>query len=73
MKKSVRFTGIVSAVMLLAGTFAVPSFAYIERGDVNISGDSSYTLEVGKTAELSVTPYEEEHLPGCGMKDCPTV
>ena len=73
MKRSVRFTGIVSVVMLLAGTFAVPSFAYIERGDVNISGDSSYTLEVGETAELSVTPYEEEHLPGCGMKDCPTV
>lgn len=72
MKRSVRLTGIVSAVMLLAGTFAVPSFAYIERGDVQIGGESSYTLEVGETAELSVTPYEEEHLPGCGMADCPS-
>lgn len=72
MKRSVRITGIVSAVMLLAGTFAVPSFAYIERGDVQISGESSYTLEVGETAELSVTPYAEEHLPGCGMDDCPS-
>lgn len=72
MKRSIRFTGIVSAVMLLAGTFAVPSFAFIERGDVQINGESSYTLEVGKTAELSVTPYEEQHLPGCGMADCPT-
>lgn len=72
MKKSIRFTGIVSAVMLLAGTFAVPSFAFIERGNVQINGESSYTLEVGETAELSVTPYEEQHLPGCGMADCPT-
>ena len=72
MKRSLRFTGIVSAVMLLAGTFAVPSFAFIERGDVQINGESSYTLEVGETAELSVTPYEEQHLPGCGMADCPT-
>ena len=72
MKKSVRFTGIVSAVMLLAGTFAVPSFAYIERGDVEIGGESSYTLEVGETAELGITPYAEEHLPGCGMSDCPS-
>ncbi len=73
MKKSLRFTGIVSAVMLLAGTFAVPSFAFIERGDVQINGESSYTLEVGETAALSVTPYEEQHLPGCGMADCPTI
>ena len=72
MKKSIRFTGIVSAVMLLAGTFAVPSFAFIERGDVKIDGESSYTLEVGETAELSITPYAEEHLPGCGMSDCPS-
>lgn len=73
MKKSLRFTGIVSAVMLLAGTFAVPSFAFIERGNVQINGESSYTLEVGETAALSVTPYEEKHLPGCGMADCPTI
>ena len=73
MKRSLRFTGIVSAVMLLAGTFAVPSFAFIERGDVQINGESSYTLEVGETAELSVKPYEEQHLPGCGMADCPTI
>ena len=72
MKRSIRFTGIVSAVMLLAGTFAVPSFAFIERGDVKIDGESSYTLEVGETAELSITPYAEEHLPGCGMSDCPS-
>ena len=72
MKRSLRFTGIVSAVMLLAGTFAVPSFAFIERGDVQINGESSYTLEVGETAELSVTPYKEQHLPGCGMPDCPS-
>ena len=72
MKKSLRFTGIVSAVMLLAGTFAVPSFAFIERGDVKIDGESSYTLEVGGKAELSITPYMEEHLPGCGMSDCPS-
>ena len=83
MKKSLRFTGIVSAVMLLAGTFAVPSFAFIERGDVQINGESSYTLEVGETAELSITPYAEEHLPGwrelsdcpssCGEKGCITI
>ena len=72
MKKSIRFTGIVLAVMLLAGTFAVPSFAFIERGDVQINGESSYTLEVGETAELSITPYAEEHLPVCGMSDCPS-
>ena len=72
MKRSLRFTGIVSAVMLLAGTFAVPSFAFIERGDVKIDGESSYTLEVGETAELSITPHMEEHLPGCGMSDCPS-
>lgn len=72
MKKSIRFTGIVSAVMLLAGTFAVPSFAFIERGDVQINGESSYTLEVGETAQLSITPHMEEHLPGCGMSDCPS-
>lgn len=72
MKRSLRFTGIVSAVMLLAGTFAVPSFAFIERGDVEIGGESSYTLEVGETAELSITPHKEQHLPGCGMADCPT-
>lgn len=72
MKKSIRFTGIVSAVMLLAGTFAVPSFAFIERGDVQINGESSYTLEVGETAKLSVKPCEEQHLPGCGMSDCPS-
>ena len=72
MKRSIRFTGIVSVVMLLAGTFAVPSFAYIDRGDVKISGESSYTLEVGETAELSITPHEEQHLPGCGMDDCPS-
>ncbi len=72
MKRSLRFTGIVSAVMLLAGTFAVPSFAFIERGDVQINGESSYTLEVGETAGLSITPHMEEHLPGCGMSDCPS-
>lgn len=73
MKKSVRLAGIISAVMLLAGTFTVPSFAYIERGDVEISGKSSYTLKVGETAELGISPYAEEHLPGCGMDDCPDV
>ena len=72
MKKSIRFTGIVSAVMLLAGTFAVPSFAFIERGDVQINGESSYTLEVGETAKLSITPHMEKHLPGCEMSDCPS-
>lgn len=73
MKKSLRMTGIVSAAMLLAGTFAVPSFAYIERGNVEISGDTSYVLEIGETAELSISPYEEEHLPGCQMPECPEI
>ena len=62
----------VSAVMVLSVT-AVPSFAYIERGDVSIGGSGSYTLKPGETAELSVTPYEEEHYPGCQMPECPSV
>lgn len=62
----------VSAAMVLSAT-AVSSFAYIERGDVQIGGERSYTLKVGETAELSITPYEEEHYPGCQMAECPSI
>lgn len=62
----------VSAAMALSVT-AVSSFAYIDRGDVEIGGSDSYTLKVGETAELSVTPYEEDHYPGCGMAECPEI
>ena len=55
----------VAALVLSSGT--VPSFAYIERGDVTITGDSSYSMEIGETASISISPYAEEHYPGCGM------
>lgn len=63
-------------IMVLIMTFAVTtvsSLAYIERGSVKISGDSSYSLDVNGTANLNVTPYQENHYPGCGMPECPTV
>ena len=62
----------VSAAMVLSAT-AVSAFAYIDRGDVKIEGDSSYTLQVGETVELSVSPYAEEHYPGCQMPECPEI
>lgn len=62
----------VSAAMVLSAT-AVSAFAYIDRGDVKIEGYSSYTLQVGETVELSVSPYAEEHYPGCQMPECPEI
>lgn len=64
--------GVVSAVMVMSAA-TVSSFAYIERGDVTISGEESYTLQEGETAELNVSPYAEEHYPGCQMPECPEI
>ena len=64
--------GAVSAVMVMSAA-TVSSFAYIERGDVTISGEESYTLQEGETAELNVSPYAEEHYPGCQMPECPEI
>lgn len=74
---SVRIRKKVMGIALTAAMIltAVPtqSFAYIERGDVQIGGSDSYTLTVGETAELTISPYEEDHMQGCGMADCPDV
>ncbi len=64
--------GAVSTVMVMSAA-TVSSFAYIERGDVTISGEESYTLQEGETAELNVSPYAEEHYPGCQMPECPEI
>ncbi len=66
------FCSAAAAAMVLSAT-ALSSFAYIDRGDVQISGDNRYTMKIGETAELSVTPYEEDHYPGCQMAECPSI
>lgn len=66
-----RTLSIVTAAALVLSAGTVPSFAYIERGDVIITGDSSYSMDIGETAAISISPYAEEHYPGCGMPECP--
>ncbi len=64
------------AMLFAASMFlmsAVPSFAYINRGNVVIGDPGSTELKVGESTTMSITPFEEQHLPGCGMADCPTV
>ena len=64
---------IAAAAAMTLSAAAAPSFAYIDRGDVEISGEDSYVLDIGETAELGVTPFEEEHYPGCQMPECPEI
>ena len=56
----------------LAVTLApLNAFAYINRGDVEIIGKDSCTLQAGEKAYVSVRPFQEDHLPGCQMDICP--
>ena len=75
MKKGIakKVLSLAAAAAMALSVTAVPSFAYINRGDVQISGEDAYTLNVGDTVSLSVTPYEEQHYPGCQMPECPEI
>ncbi|MGI6205205.1 MAG: S-layer homology domain-containing protein [Anaerovoracaceae bacterium] len=52
---------------------ATPSFATIDRGSVLISNPTTTVLKVGESTTMSISPYEEQHLPGCGKADCPQI
>ena len=75
MKKGItrKVLSLAAAAAMALSVTAVPSFAYIERGDVTISGEDSYGLEAGETVSLGITPYEEQHYPGCQMPECPEI
>lgn len=75
MKKGIarKVLSLAAAAAMALSVTAVPSFAYIERGDVTISGEDSYELEAGETVSLGITPYEEQHYPGCQMPECPEI
>ncbi len=74
MKKtgSKRLAFMLCLILVLSAALT-PSYGFIRRGDVQISGASSYNLAVGHSTELTVTPWEEQHLPGCGMAECPAI
>lgn len=74
MKKvfSRRMALLLCMIMVLSAVL-VPSYGYIRRGDVQISGADSCNLAVNGSTELKVTPWEEMHLPGCGMAECPAI
>lgn len=69
---SKRLALLVCLIMVLSAAL-VPSYGYIQRGNVRINGEDSYDLAIDQSAELTITPWEEAHLPGCGMADCPAV
>lgn len=69
-----RFAAVLLSAALLAAIWAGNALAYINRGTVEISCDTSeLTLEVGQTAEVpyTVEPASSEQTAGCGMSDCP--
>ncbi len=68
-----RCAALVFAALMVLSLTGVVSMAYIDRGSVSISGKSAYELSVGEDVSLSVSPFEEEHYPGCGMADCPQI
>ncbi|MGI6205206.1 MAG: S-layer homology domain-containing protein [Anaerovoracaceae bacterium] len=75
-KEARRAFTILLALLFAASIFfmsAVPSFAYIERGSVIIGDPGTTVLNVGESTTMSISPYEEQHLPGCGMADCPAI
>lgn len=77
MKRSIRsirrITPGLLFLLILFGVSALPSAAYIYRGDVVISGEDAYTLTERQTLVLQVAPYEEQHYLGCQMADCPQI
>lgn len=65
---------LVLVLIICAVLAPVTASAYIERGTVHITGDTSpITIAVGETAAVAVTldPAESDQMPGCGMSDCP--
>ena len=61
------------AVMFIMQCTAL-SYAYFQRGNVNISaGKQSVTLSRGDSENVSVniSPSSDSQLPGCGMAECP--
>ena len=74
MRKTVsRSLVLLLCLIMVLGSALVPSYGYIERGNVQISGEDSCIIAVGDSTELTVTPWEEMHLPGCGLEECPRI
>lgn len=69
--KKATALSIVMAMMLTLST--VPSWATINRGTVSIDGASALDLKVGETAKLTIDPYEDQQMEGCGMAECPDI
>ena len=69
-----RLCLIISAALLLFALCALPAAAYINRGTVEITCDTTeLSLKVGETVEVPYTldPETSDQMPGCGMADCP--
>ena len=65
---------VLTVAMLLFAVLSLPAAAYINRGTVQISCDTTeLELEVGQTVqvEYTVDPESSDQMPGCGMSDCP--
>ena len=63
----------VAAVCAVSIAAALTASAYIDRGSVRISDPGTLTLKVGESTQMTVTPAEEAHYPGCQMAECPKV
>ncbi len=69
-----RKLSIALAFSLVWLAAAAPSFAYFNRGAVELSpGSTSVSVAAGSSASVSVgiDPIKEDQLPGCGMAECP--
>ena len=71
-KRSLRWLAGALTVMMILSLTPMTAMAYINRGNVDINGKDTYSLDSGSKAYLTVRPYKEDHLPGCQMDICPT-
>ncbi len=69
-----RLSWMLCIILMMAAALPLPSYAYFNRGTVELStGRSSLSIVSGESAAVSVSinPIKEQQLPGCGMAECP--
>jgi hypothetical protein len=69
----IRKTLTLAAILCAFVLASTPAYAYINRGEVLISGASSVSLTAGGEASITVDPYQDRQLSGCGSADCPAI
>ena len=75
--KKIRFNKKIAAVVaaaVLSMSFAAPTYAYFDRGEVSVTlGASDISLTAGESTSVTVSfsPASDMEMPGCGMAECP--